>query len=73
MSCLRSDQAHLRLTLDVRYDLGRTDLGILKRLMMAAATRLMDEGLLTQATEAEIDKWNFNVQSIEDETAGEID
>lgn len=73
MSNLRSDQVHLRLTIDVRYDLGCTDLGVLKRLMMDAAQHLHDVGAFTKSTEADVDAWNFNVQSIEDETAGEVD
>jgi len=51
---MRDDEVELTMTLRVRYELGRTAVEDLERLMIAAAEHLLDSEMLTGDTEASI-------------------
>lgn len=59
-----NDQIKLRLQIDVTYDLGRTDVKDLKRVLGRAAEHLNDEGLLSGDTEASVELWGCTVTEI---------
>lgn len=66
---MRRDEAILRLTVDVRYDLGRTDIKELEAQLVRAADHLAAEGLLSGDTEASATCWTSKVtQPDESET-----
>lgn len=54
---MKSDEAHLRLTVDVHYELGRTDIRDLERVLVAAADHLAGNGMLSGDTEASVLTW----------------
>jgi hypothetical protein len=58
---MENDEVHLRLTIDVHYELGRTDVRDLERVLIAAADRLAGEGLLSGETEASVLTWDSAV------------
>ena len=64
---MRNSEAHLRLTIDVRYDLGRTDIRDLERGLVAAADHLARGGLLSGETEASVLTWEASVSRPETE------
>jgi hypothetical protein len=67
---MKSDKLHLRLTIDVHYELGRTSKQDLEKVLIAAADHLEDVGLLTGETEASILIWNSSV--VETDVESEI-
>jgi len=60
---MKNDEAHLRLTIDVHYELGRTDIRDLERVLVAAAEHLAGEGLLSGETEASVLTWDSAVST----------
>ncbi len=58
---MKSDEAHLRLTVDVHYELGRTDIRDLERVLVAAASHLAENGMLSGETEASVLAWDSAV------------
>jgi len=54
---MRNDQVKLRLTIDVVYDIGRTNVTDLKKVLVRAAEHLDEEGLLSGETEASVERW----------------
>ena len=62
---MRKDEVTLRLTLDVKYCLGRTDTRELERILIDACDHLDDNGLLTGETEACVDGWEASVTGVD--------
>lgn len=67
---MTKDRARLRLTIDVDYELGRTDIRDLERALVAAADHLADNDMLSGTTEASVLTWTSSVSTPELE-AGE--
>jgi hypothetical protein len=63
---MKDDEAHLRLTIDVHYELGRTSPQDLERVLVGAADHLAEEELLTGETEASVLTWNSWVSTPND-------
>lgn len=63
---MRNDEAKMRLTIEVTYDLGRTDVRELERVLVAAADRLASEGLLSGETEATVTTWASSVSELKE-------
>lgn len=57
----KDDEVHLRLTIDVRYELGRTSVQDLEAALVAAADHLAKEELLSGETEASVLTWEAEV------------
>lgn len=64
---MRNDQIKLRLTIDVTYDLGRTDVKDLKQVLVRASEHLYIEGLLSGDTEASVEQWGSTVMELYDD------
>ena len=60
---MKDDEAHLRLTIDVHYELGRTDIRDIERVLMAAADHLAGNGMLSGETEASVLTWESAVST----------
>jgi hypothetical protein len=60
---MKNDEAHLRLTIDVHYELGRTDIRDLERVLVGSADHLAGEGLLSGDTEASVLTWSSAVST----------
>lgn len=58
---MKTDELHLRLTIDVHYELGRTDIRELERVLVAAADHLAGNGMLSGETEASVLTWESGV------------
>ena len=58
---MRTDELHLRLTIDIHYELGRTDIRELERVLIAAADHLAGNGMLSGETEASVLTWESGV------------
>ena len=67
---MKNDEAILTLTITVHYELGRTDIKTLERVLVAAADHLNDEGLLSGDTEASVHNWKAEVSSPDDSVRG---
>ena len=57
----KDDEVHLRLTIDVHYELGRTSVQDLEKVLVAAAEHLAKEELLSGKTEASVLTWGAEV------------
>jgi hypothetical protein len=55
----------LRLTVDVTFDLGDTDVSELKNNMLEISHRAYSEALFTGGTGAEIETWGAQVEVVE--------
>jgi len=62
---MRHDQVKLRLTIDVIYDLGCTDVKDLKRVLVMASEHLDENGLLSGETEASVEHWESTVVELD--------
>ena len=58
---MKTDELHLRLTIDVYYEMGRTDIRDLERVLIAAADHLAGNGMLSGETEASVLTWESGV------------
>lgn len=58
---MKNDEAKLRLTIDVHYELGRTDIRDLVKVLVAAADHLAGNGMLSGDTEASVLTWESSV------------
>ena len=58
---MKKDEARLRLTIDVHYELGRTDIRELERLLVSAADNLAANGCFSGDTEATVLTWSSSV------------
>ena len=61
---MKDDEAYLRLTIDVHYELGRTDIRDLERVLVAAADHLSGNGMLSGETEASVLTWESAVSTL---------
>jgi hypothetical protein len=61
---LKDDEIRLRLTIDVRYEMGRTNAADLAKVLVKAVDHLADNGLLSGDTEASVVNWTFAVSEI---------
>ncbi len=66
---MRTDEAHLRLTIDVHYELGRTGILDLERVLIEAADHLAANGMLSGETEASVLTWDSGVSEVAPEDA----
>lgn len=66
---MRTDEAHLRLTIDVHYELGRTSILDLERVLIEAADHLAANGMLSGETEASVLTWDSGVLEIASDDA----
>jgi len=55
---MKDDEVRLRLTIEVHYELGRTDVDELQKTLIAAAQHLADNGMLSGETEASVLTWD---------------
>ena len=60
---MKDDEAYLRLTIDIHYELGRTDIRDLERVLVAAADHLSGNGMLSGETEASVLTWESAVST----------
>jgi hypothetical protein len=60
---MKTDEVRLRLTVDVHYELGRTAIQDLERVLMAAADHLAENGMLSGETEASVLSWESAVST----------
>lgn len=60
---MKNDEVQLRLTIDVHYELGRTDIRDLERVLVAAADHLAENGMLSGETEASVLTWESSVST----------
>ena len=63
---MKDDEVHLRLTVDIHYELGRTDIRDLERVLVAAADHLAGNGMLSGETEASVLTWESSVSTPND-------
>ena len=66
---MRTDEAHLRLTIDVHYELGRTGILDFERVLIEAADHLAANGMLSGETEASVLTWDSGVSEVAPEDA----
>jgi hypothetical protein len=64
-----ADKAVLRLTIEVHYTLGRTDIRDLKSVLVLASKYLYNNGLLSGDTEADVEHWASSVIELDDNGA----
>jgi len=57
-------QVKLRLQIDIAYDLGRTEIKDLKRVLVRASEHLDDMDLFSGETEASVNWWKATVTEI---------
>jgi len=60
---MKNDEVRLRLTIDVHYELGRTNVNDLERVLVAAADHLAGNGMLSGETEASVVTWTSAVST----------
>jgi hypothetical protein len=60
---MKDDEVRLRLTIDVHYELGRTNVRDLERVLVAAADHLAGNGMLSGETEASVLTWDSAVST----------
>jgi len=60
-----SDKAHLRLILDVTYDLNGEGIKAMKDRLAYISQQAYGEGLFTGVSEAEVDKYKFEIEEVQ--------
>ena len=65
---MENDEAHLTLKIDISYDLGRTEIRELERILISAADYLAGNGMLSGETEASVLRWSSGVLQSKAET-----
>lgn len=61
---MSNDRTTLKLTIEVEYEMGRTDIRDLERVLVSAADHLVGNGMLTGETEASVLTWDSSVETV---------